>query len=176
MALWNGIPMVEDAIRKAQACDIFDTIAVSSDDPEILGIAARCGVLPLWRTPEASSDVATDDCVAREVLSYFPDAGIVCKLYPCVPLLKIGDMVHAFRFMLTEGKEDWWDGVHSALMGTSGYDWTDAGAFYFFRAKAFRGKGTMAFGSGFVWTRKYIDSIDINTEADLEAARIKAGA
>ena len=72
LALWNGKPMVADAIEKAKATGLFDYIAVSSDDPEILQIAVDYGVLPLWRSAKASSDTATDDDVAEEVVSYFP--------------------------------------------------------------------------------------------------------
>lgn len=175
LALWNGIPMVADAIEKAKATGIFDTIAVSSDDPRILRIAADYGVLPLWRTPEASSDTATDDDVAREVLRYFPDADIVCKLYPCIPLVKIMDIIWAYQIISLPNREDWWDGIHSAILGANGYDGKDAGAFYFFRADAFKKKDTMALGSHFIWTQRYIDSVDINTYEDLELAKKKAG-
>jgi CMP-N-acetylneuraminic acid synthetase len=68
LALWKGKPMVADAIEKAQATGLFDYIAVSSDDPEVLQIAVDYGVLPLWRSPATASDTATDDDVAAEVL------------------------------------------------------------------------------------------------------------
>jgi CMP-N-acetylneuraminic acid synthetase len=65
---------------------------VSSDDPEVLQIAVDYGVLPLWRSPATAGDTATDDDVAKEVLQYFPEAHIVCKLYPCIPLVSAWDI------------------------------------------------------------------------------------
>ena len=78
LALWNGIPMLGDAIQKAQATGLFDYIVVSSDSPEILQVAHDYGAMPLWRTAEASSDTATDDDVEREVLESFKNFDIFC--------------------------------------------------------------------------------------------------
>ena len=110
LALWNGIPMVADAIIKAKATGLFDFIAVSSDDPEILQVAVDHGVLPLWRSAQASSDTATDDDVAREVLQYFPTATIACKMYPCIPLLQASHIDTACNIFNAVKK--FYDGVY----------------------------------------------------------------
>jgi CMP-N-acetylneuraminic acid synthetase len=168
LALWKGKPMVADAIEKAKATGLFDIIAVSSDSPEILQIAHDYGVLPLWRTPEASSDTATDDDVAREVLSYFPDVIDVCKLYPCVPLLDPKDMVQAHDWLWNKfGK---YRGLYS--VDTNG---KDAGAFYFFDAQLAGQLNTIKLDK-YPWGKYFLKECqDINTPEDLEIAKQKAG-
>jgi CMP-N-acetylneuraminic acid synthetase len=167
LALWNGIPMVADAIEKAKATGLFDIIAVSSDDPEILRVAHDCGVLPLWRTPEASSDTATDDDVAREVLEYFPEADIICKLYPCIPLIQselIRDIVLDVYYMKNT------NGIY-----TTDTDGKDAGAVYVFRRTVWDEVKTLRLNV-YPWYKAIITTAcDINTYADLEEAKRKAG-
>jgi CMP-N-acetylneuraminic acid synthetase len=164
LALWKGKPMVADAIEKAKATGLFDVIAVSSDSPEILQIAHDYGVLPLWRTPEASSDTATDDDVAREVLSYFPDADIVCKMYPCIPLItktNIRELYNNFSDFDCEG------------VYLTGMDFKDSGSIYIFRKKSYEEYGTISL-LHFPWsTNMTRNACDINTPADLEIAKQK---
>jgi CMP-N-acetylneuraminic acid synthetase len=164
LALWNGIPMLGDAIQKAQATSLFDYIVVSSDSPEILQVAHDYGAMPLWRTTEASSDVATDDDVAREVLAYFPKANLVCKLYPCVPLLTFFD-IRWTRFILA-----YVDGSY-----TVDENGKDAGACYWFKRKSFYKYNSIALDT-FPWAKcKLRICQDINTPEDLEIAKQKAG-
>jgi CMP-N-acetylneuraminic acid synthetase len=164
LALWKGKPMVADAIEKAQATGLFDYIAVSSDDPEVLQIAVDYGVLPLWRSPATASDTATDDDVAAEVLQYFPSATDICKLYPCIPLLTVNDMIQGFV--------DFGSYSGAYFCDLSG---KDAGCFYRFRKSEYDVFGTIAL-SKFPWVRIPIDNAcDINTPDDLEKAKIKAG-
>lgn len=160
LALWNGKPMVADAIEKAQAAMIFDVIAVSSDDPEILQIAVDYGVLPLWRSPQASSDTATDDDVYFEVIRYFDEADIVCKLYPCIPTIKPSDIETAFYSLV--------DGDYYGLFGVD-KNGKDAGAFYIFKTSSVQDSISL---SSFPWdTLTLENACDINTPEDLETAR-----
>lgn len=166
LALWNGKPMVADAIEKAKATGLFDYIAVSSDDPEILQIAVDYGVLPLWRSAAASSDTATDDDVANEVLRYFKDVYWVCKLYPCIPLITAQDIY-----------ETYWPTYVKPYNGhlLTDNNLKDAGACYFFTMKRYQELGTIALDR-FPW--KCIatnNACDINTPEDLEIAKMKAG-
>lgn len=166
VALWRGVPMVVDAIRKAQATALFDIIAVTSDDTEILNLAIDSGALPIYRSAEASSDTATDTSVAAETLRPFKTVENVCKLYPCIPLLTPDNITYGFYHM------EHWDipGVYS--VDAHGID---AGAFYWFKLKALYQVGSIALDV-FPWT-KYTLKVcqDINTPEDLEAAKRKAG-
>lgn len=167
VALWNGVPMLVDAINKAKATGLFDTIAVSSDDTEILNLAAKHGAMPLWRTPETSNDTATDDDVAAEVLRYFPKVNIVCKLYPCIPLIEPADIRVAYMgFVCGEGAHD---GVY-AVDGEG----KDAGAYYIFQRSAFYKNNTIALNR-FKWYKHFLLRCqDINTPEDFEEAKRKA--
>jgi len=166
LALWNGIPMLADAINKATDACLFDTIAVTSDDPEILRLAGNMGAIPIWRTPETSEDKATDTDVAKEVLRYFPNHSIVMKLYPCVPILTEYDIRGGFEYMVRTNA----DGIYS--VDTTG---VDAGAFYIFKMDAFYEYDTLALDK-FPWKKYVLDVCqDINVPGDLEKARMKAG-
>jgi len=159
---WNGKPMLADAIEKAKATGLFDYIVVSSDSVEILNVARQYGAMPLLRSPEASSDTATDDDVAREVLGYFPQADIVCKLYPCVPLLKTFTLwqavwhcekVHIPVYLVDENKKD-------------------SGAFYVFPYGLYKDCGTLSLDT-FPWAKmtcKEQQCKDINTIEDYNEA------
>jgi pseudaminic acid cytidylyltransferase len=165
LALWKGKPMVSDAIEKAQATGLFDHIAVSSDDHDVLQIAVDYGVLPLWRSPATASDTATDDDVYFEVIRYFPDAGVVCKMYPCVPLLKVVDIEIAYYDFIGEQQ----------MPGVYGVDENsvDSGTFYMFRPDKVNGSIAL---DVFPWETMTIGLVqDINTPDDLEKAKIKAG-
>jgi CMP-N-acetylneuraminic acid synthetase len=169
IALWKGKPMVADAIEKAKATGLFDIIAVSSDSPEILQIAHDYGVLPLWRTPEASSDTATDDDVASEVLSYFPNADIVCKLYPCIPLFPLHRFEAAYEFL------KYMPNTHGVYFSDN--KGIDSGSMYMFRASTYKQMKSIKLDA-FPWTRSVmLDEWcqDINTPKDLEIAKQKAG-
>jgi CMP-N-acetylneuraminic acid synthetase len=167
LALWRGVPMLGNAIRKAQHTKLFDIILVSSDDAEILRTAHNYGAVPMWRTPENASDTATDTDVAFEVLAAFPDADIVCKLYPCVPLLRPIDIIGAYEDLTHNDL----DGVYS--VGREFGD--DAGAFYIFRRSAFEEYESLALNA-FPWSTYELDLYqDINTPEDLEEAKKKAG-
>jgi CMP-N-acetylneuraminic acid synthetase len=172
LALWNGIPMLGDAIQKAQATGLFDYIVVSSDSTEILQVAHDYGAMPLWRTAEASSDTATDDDVAREVLAYFPDVEIVCKMYPCIPLLSPFQIYDTFN-LVKSNKYKAYDMHYGAYLVDN--EDKDAGACYIFYNSAFKILKTIALKT-FPWIKRDIDNAcDINTPEDLEIAKQKAG-
>jgi len=164
LALWKDKPMVADAIEKAQATGLFDYIAVSSDDPDVLQIAVDYGVLPLWRSPATASDTATDDDVAAEVLRYFPKANTVCKLYPCIPLLTVETLRHG----MVSAK--CYKGIYSVDT-----ECNDAGAFYIFRREEFYKNNSISL-KRFPWGIYILENAcDINTPEDLEIAKKKAG-
>jgi Cytidylyltransferase len=155
--------MLADAIEKAKATGLFDVIAVSSDDSKCLQIAHDYGVLPLWRTPGASSDTATDDDVAREVVGYFDHVATVCKLYPCVPLLDYNDILQAHSWLWS--KFGRYRGLYS--VDESG---KDAGAFYLYDPGTFRSLDTIALDR-FPWGKYFLKVCkDINTIEDYNEA------
>jgi len=158
---WNGKPMLADAIEKAKATGLFDYIVVSSDSVEILNVARQYGAMPLLRSPEASIDTATDDDVAREVLGYFPKADIVCKLYPCIPLIKPKEIELLYHIV---------DKEYSECEYLVDLDGKDAGACYMFRMALYQKEKTISL-KGLDWGRLITtNACDINTVEDYNEA------
>ena len=122
--LWHGVPFVADAIIKAQASKLFDLIMVSSDDTDILDIARKYGALPVLRSAEMSGDNVTDAQLAVEILRPLGRFDIVCKLYPCVPLLTADELRCAYVKLLMSDAE--------AVRAVDDHG-LDAGAFWFYR-------------------------------------------
>ena len=156
--LWHGIPFVADAILTAKASCLFDVIIVSSDDLEILDIARRFKALPVLRSEKMSGDTVTDAELATEILPPLEHFDVVCKLYPCVPLLKPIDLRKAYVDLTMSDAE--------AVRAVDKHG-DDAGAFWLFNM-----------------TDKPLDKLrkidytlevsqDINTYADIQEAERK---
>jgi N-acylneuraminate cytidylyltransferase/CMP-N,N'-diacetyllegionaminic acid synthase len=65
--LLAGKPMMVHTIEQALASGIFDTLAMSSDSEEILGIAAAAGVTHLVKRPD---ELATDQAAKLPVIRH----------------------------------------------------------------------------------------------------------
>lgn len=163
LALWRGVPMLVDAINKARQAAVFDCIIVSSDDPEILKFADDHKAIAVRRSDWAARDEATDDDVWQDVAKCMHKYEYVCKLYPCVPLLKpktIENMLHHLQA----------DADHDGIY-TVDKNGVDAGAVYWFKRASVECKRL----SEISWA-KYPLAVcqDINTPEDLEIAKKKA--
>jgi len=76
IALLNGKPLVAYAIEAALDSGIFDTVCISSDDDEILAVAADYrNVMPLKRPPELAGDKITNYAVCDYLIDYFAGEG-----------------------------------------------------------------------------------------------------
>lgn len=70
-----GKPCVQWTIETAQRARCVRQVVVSSDDAELLGIAARLGARTIARPAELASDAATVDAAARHAVGEFERAG-----------------------------------------------------------------------------------------------------
>lgn len=93
-----GKPMIGHAIAAAQNSALFDRIVVSTDDVGIAATAKSLGAeVPFIRPTELSDDytptvpVVAHAIKACEALGW--RAKIVCCIYPCVPFLRVQDLV-----------------------------------------------------------------------------------
>lgn len=107
---FRGKPIIEWSIKAAQGCGLFDEIMVSTDDPEIAGIALEAGAsVPFMRSPVTASDTATTPEVLEEVLSTYQSNGRLftqgCCLYPTSPLVQSIDLVTGYNALI-EGTFD----------------------------------------------------------------------
>jgi pseudaminic acid cytidylyltransferase len=94
-----GRPMVSYAISVALESGLFDLVAVSSDDDEILDLACSLGAFVLRRPAELADDFTpTVPVIAHAIHALEPDHGAlhpVCCIYPAVPLLRSSDIAEA---------------------------------------------------------------------------------
>lgn len=67
-----GRPILCYSIEAALSSEAFDEVMVSTDDPEIAGIAMKAGAsVPFFRSAEMSGDYASTDEVIMEVLKEY---------------------------------------------------------------------------------------------------------
>ncbi len=87
-----GKPILCYSIEAALKSEAFDEIMVSTDDPEIAGVALKAGAsVPFFRSEEMSGDFASTDDVIMEVLTEYQKNGAefdaFCCIYPTAPFL-----------------------------------------------------------------------------------------
>lgn len=68
----GGIPLVVRAIFSAQNAKILNKVVVSTDDTDIMALAAASGVDVLKRPPEYATDEASSYDVILHALEYYP--------------------------------------------------------------------------------------------------------
>lgn len=106
--LFRGRPMLAWSIEAALACGKFDTVMVSTDDPEIAEVARSLGAeVPFLRSSAASDDYATTSQVLLEVLDQYAQTGVhfdlACCLYPTAPFVLPEDLVEGCEQLLGSG-------------------------------------------------------------------------
>ena len=109
--LLAGKPLIAHSVEQARACGLFDVIAVSSDDPEILSAGARAGADELVVRPaELASDQAAKlpairHCVETLETLRGTKFDVVVDLQPTSPLRIPEDIVGAVA-LLEETRAD----------------------------------------------------------------------
>lgn len=98
-----GRPMLAYAVAAAGNSQLFDCIAVSSEDSDILDLAMSLGVKPL-RRPEGLADdfTPTVPVVAHAISALEAELGrmdVVCCIYPAVPFLRPDDLFDALNIL-----------------------------------------------------------------------------
>jgi len=101
-----GAPAMAWPIGVAKASNLFDHIAVSTDDDEIALVAERCGALVIPRPAALANDTATTGEVMAHALQALEAQGITaataCCLYPTAVLVTTEDL-HAGAERLSQG-------------------------------------------------------------------------
>jgi N-acylneuraminate cytidylyltransferase len=99
-----GQPMISYAITAAKESGLFERIIVSTDDEEIACIANKWGAeTPFYRPVELANDYTATTPVIAHAIEACQNLGWkfdnVCCIYPCVPFIKIADLVGALALM-----------------------------------------------------------------------------
>jgi len=98
-----GKPMLAYAVSAALSSGLFNVVAVSSEDPEILALARELGAATLLRPAELADDFTpTVPVIAHAIEALEQDAGrfdAVCCIYPAVPFLQRQDLIEALQLL-----------------------------------------------------------------------------
>ena len=100
-----GIPMIARTVATAVQSGLFDHVVVSTDDAEIAEIATRSGAqIPFIRPADLADDLTPTVPVIAHAIKACNARGWriihACCIYPCVPLLAIGDIADALDIAL----------------------------------------------------------------------------
>lgn len=99
----NGIPLITYTIRAAKESGIFSQILVSSDDDEILEIAAAEGVVADRRSEYLAADNVTQVEVLKEIVNRFNlDQEVLVSLLPTCPFRTGIDIRESYEKFLRE--------------------------------------------------------------------------
>lgn len=100
----GGKPLICWTIEAAHASTYIDRVVVSSDDDEILAVAAACDPSsPLKRPAEIASDVASSVDVVMHVLDAAAGYDLAVLLQPTSPLRTAADIDGSLSTMLSRG-------------------------------------------------------------------------
>jgi pseudaminic acid cytidylyltransferase len=117
---FHGLPIIAHSIRTAKASGLFDVVMVTTDDPEIAGVALDHGAeVPFMRPAELSGDHAGTLEVITHALKWYADQGrefmAACCLYATAPFVR--------REHLEEGWEKISTGEKSYAFAVTGFDY-----------------------------------------------------
>lgn len=107
---FHGKPMIGYAIEAAFASGVFGQIVVSTDDEEIAGVAKEFGAgVPFLRPAALADDHAGTLPVIAHAIEACRElgwcAGLVCCIYPAVPLLTAEELRAGLALMESGGAE-----------------------------------------------------------------------
>jgi len=105
-----GKPIITMAIATAKESRLFDHVIVSTDDEEIAEIGRKAGAeTPFVRPAKLSDDLTpTVPVIAHAVKSCIENGLAVkyaCCIYPCVPFLKVDDLITALNLLQEVGAD-----------------------------------------------------------------------
>jgi N-acylneuraminate cytidylyltransferase len=103
-----GRPLIARAIQTARSSGCFDSVLVSTDDPEIASIAAAAGAhVPFMRPAELADDFTGTIPVVQHAVQWLVDQGeapeFVCCLYPAAVLLEASALADALELLRSSG-------------------------------------------------------------------------
>jgi len=95
----GGKPLIVWSIRTAKECSLFDTIVVTSDDPEVLKLAEAEGVHAHHRLEYLARDDTPMLPVVGDAFDHYPVDDAVILLQPTSPFRQPRDIEGAYRLL-----------------------------------------------------------------------------
>lgn len=100
----GGKPLIAWTVTAAQEAQCVDRVVLSSDDDEIMAVAATWGCdVPFRRPGELASDTASSMDVVLHALDQLPGYDYVALLQPTSPLRNAADIDAAFALLQASG-------------------------------------------------------------------------
>ena len=198
-----GHPIIADSIKAALDSQLFETVMVSTEDPDIATVAKQYGAeIPFMRSPENANDVAGLTEVCLEVLATYTAQGChfdgVCCLLPTAPFVTASRLQEAADKLRTENVDcvfpvvQYGYPIQRSLKienGRVSMRWPenftarsqdleptyhDAGQFYFIKSETLIIEQRLfTLNAGAIVIRE-LDSQDIDSEDDWKIAELKA--
>lgn len=113
--LFDGLPIIGYPIKELKDSNRFESIYVSTDDPEIAQISETFGaIVPGLRPTTLADDFTTTiEVISNEIIRFKLDQDpdrTICCVYPGTPMLKSEQVIQAVEILESEN----WDYVISA--------------------------------------------------------------
>ena len=116
VAPFGGKPMLAWTVEAALETGLFDSVIVSTEDPEIMSVAKSFGAEVLDRPLDIASDAATLLDVIQHSIDVLHSVDEVCLLLANCPLRPASEILRA--------QEQWSEQTPSALLSVVDYLWT----------------------------------------------------
>lgn len=105
--LFLNAPVIAYSIEIALKSGLFNEVMVSTDDPEIAGIAEKYGArIPFYRSNRTSDDHAILNDVLKEVISEYQKRNQnfdhICMILPTAPLIQLKHLIGGFKLLCDE--------------------------------------------------------------------------
>lgn len=97
---FHGKPIIQYSIEAAREAQVFNVIAVSTDDMEIAAATHAMGCTVIWRPPNLCDDVTGTDVVMRSHLERLESFDHACCIYATAPLIHARDIKAAFQILI----------------------------------------------------------------------------
>ena len=96
-----GKPIIAYSIIAAKESKLFKEIFVSSDDPDILDIAAAYGAMPLHRLTLADEHTGTQEVMGHVLrMQVDPSHAQACCIYPTAPMMTPADLIRGWHRLM----------------------------------------------------------------------------
>lgn len=194
----GGMSLIGRTVVTALAAQSIDTVVVTTDCDDIAGEAAAWGAHIVERPAELAADLTTSEATLLHALDQIGAGPWFAFLQCTSPFLTTADLERviepvrkgfadvAFAAAEFHGHIWEWDGLRNDGVNFDAYgtptlprqkrpkQWLETGAAYALRTDGFRETGCRFFGNVVVVECDPLRSVDIDTPADLAAARALA--
>jgi N-acylneuraminate cytidylyltransferase len=198
----GGTPLVARTVETACSASTIDGVFVSTDDPEIAGLAAEAGAGVIDRPASLSGDEASSESALLHALDHLPDSAgppdLLAFLQCTAPFTTPGDVDGTVARLRETGADTafaaapfhgfvWREAENGTVAGANhdagtprarrqdrAREYVEAGSVYVMRASGFRTHEHRFFGRTVAYEVPAERHLEIDTAADLRRAEARA--